>query len=146
MGLPLLKFIFSKCQPLNRESSSMIETIAITTSILDDWALFVIFVTEISDLFFGPDFTLHVYAVDDASSIPFYPDAVALLCSFVRVQTPCFVNLAMHRRGLHRAQCPGGCRSMPVTPVPIPAAVIESAVAKPTRSLASERRNVRMID
>jgi GPI mannosyltransferase 3 len=40
------------------------------------------------------------------------------------------------------AHRPGGCRSIPVTPLPIPAALIESAAAKATRSLASDRRNV----
>jgi hypothetical protein len=40
------------------------------------------------------------------------------------------------------AHRPAGCRSTPVIPLPIPAALIESSVARPTHSLASERRNV----
>jgi GPI mannosyltransferase 3 len=39
------------------------------------------------------------------------------------------------------AHRPGGCRSIPITPIPIPDELIEAAVTKSTRSPVSEHRN-----
>jgi hypothetical protein len=79
-------------------------------------------------------------------------DEAALIAAAAAFDTLLYTQPPPRSLGFETARCigavcigyrPGGCQSIPVTPLPIPDALIEAAVAKPARSLALERGNVR---
>lgn len=56
----------------------MRKILALVTPVLDDWLSFTALLEEISCALRGLEIGLHVYAVDDGSSVPFEPATIAL--------------------------------------------------------------------